>query len=455
MILLQNLESFIRKHALFQAGDKILLAVSGGKDSVLMAHLFKLSGFNFGIAHCNFNLRAAESQRDESFVKMLAATMDVPFHVVHFQTKTYAASHKLSTQMAARNLRYEWFEEIRAAHNYQAIALAQHQNDALETVLLNLVRGTGIAGLHGILPKRGRLIRPLLFLTSADVTVLIDAFGLDYVEDSSNKSTDYARNKLRLDVIPHLKEINGNLESTFAGNIQRFAETELVLQNAVAGLKQKLLIEKEGKFYLSLKKIKALKPQRLLLFELLRPFNFTEYVVIELAASLEKQSGTSFYSSSHRVIVDRTALIISSIDISDQQLAQQTIHSRDTLVNLPGSQLLISGTTELQFEQNRNKAYVDTAQLQFPLVLRSRQPGDRFKPMGMKGFKKLSDFFIDEKIPLNDKDQVPVLVNGNGEVIWIAGLRQDHRYRITANTKNVTIFELKQVLITIPKQNKA
>lgn len=455
MILLQNLESFIRKHALFQTGDKILLAVSGGKDSVLMAHLFKLSGFNFGIAHCNFNLRAAESQRDETFVKMLAGTMDVPFHVVHFQTKAYAEKHKVSTQMAARNLRYEWFEEIRLQYNYKAIALAQHQNDALETVLLNLVRGTGIAGLHGILPKRGYLIRPLLFLTSADITASIDAFGLDYVEDSSNKSRDYARNKLRLEVIPQLKELNGNLESTFQNNIQRFAETEQVLQNAIAGLKKTLLIEKEGKFYLSLKKVKELKPQQLLLFELLRPFNFTEHVVTELVVSLDKQSGTSFYSSSHRIVVDRTALIISSIDAPDQQLVQQAIHTRDTLLNLPGSQLLISGTTALQFEQDRNKAYVDTARLQFPLILRRRQPGDKFKPMGMKGFKKLSDFFIDEKIPLSDKDQIPVLVNGNGELIWIAGLRQDHRYRITADTKHVTIFELKRLLITIPKQNKA
>lgn len=456
MIFLQNFESFIRKHALFQAGDKILLAVSGGKDSVLMAHLFKLSGFNFGIAHCNFNLRAAESQRDETFVKMLAATMDVPFHVVHFQTKAYAAIHKVSTQMAARSLRYEWFEEIRAAHSYDAIALAQHQNDALETVLLNLVRGTGIAGLHGILPKRGYLIRPMLFLTSAGITALIDEFGLDYVEDSSNKSRDYARNKLRLDIIPQLKVLNGNLESTFAANIERFADTELVLQDAVAGLKKKLLIEKEGKFYLSLKKITALKPRRLLLFELLRPFNFTEHVVTELLDSLGKQSGTSFYSSSHRIVLDRAALIISPIHAGAQQLVPQNIHHNDRQLQLPGSQLLlISGTSEIQFEQDRNKAYVDTAQLQFPLVLRSWQPGDRFRPMGMKGFKKLSDFFIDQKIPLSDKDQVPVLVNGNGELIWIAGLRQDHRYRITANTKNVTIFALEQLLITIPKQNKA
>lgn len=454
MILLQNLESYIRKHALFQAGDKILLAVSGGKDSVLMAHLFKLSGFNFGIAHCNFNLRGAESQRDEAFVKMLAASMDVPFHLVHFQTKAYAASHKVSTQMAARTLRYQWFEEVRVAQGYDAIALAQHQNDAIETVLLNLLRGTGIAGMHGILPKRGWLIRPLLFLSGEDIAALVKSFELDYVEDSSNKSTDYVRNKLRLKVIPHLKEINPNLELTFENNMQRFAETELVLQNTVAALKKKLFTEKEGKFYLAIKKLKELKPLHLLLFELLRPFNFTESVVDELIASLSKQSGTSFYSNSHRIVVDRSSLILSSKLGGQPGLLHQLIHPQDELLDLQASRLLISRSTHIGFEPDPNKAYVDGDKLLYPLVLRSREPGDRFKPMGMKSFKKLSDFFIDEKVPLSHKDEVPILVNGNGEVIWVAGLRQDNRYRLTEDTKNVTIFELKHLLITIPKQNK-
>ena len=454
MILLQHLESYIRRHALFRAGDKILLAVSGGKDSVLMAHLFKLSGFNFGIAHCNFNLRGTESQRDEAFVKNLAANMDVPFHLVHFQTKAYAASHKVSTQMAARTLRYQWFEEIRSQHGYAAIALAQHQNDAIETVLLNLVRGTGIAGMHGILPKRGWLIRPLLFLSAEDIAALVKSFGLHYVEDSSNKSTDYARNKIRLKVIPNLKDINPNLELTFENNMRRFAETEMVLQNAVAMLKKKLFTEKEGKFYLALKKVKALKPQRLLLFELLRPFNFTESVVDELLASLNKQSGTSFYSISHRIVVDRDSLIISSGAGRQQGVPHQLIHPKDEVVHLHTARLLISRSGHVGFEQDPHKAYVDGDKLLYPLLLRSREPGDRFKPMGMKGFKKLSDFFIDEKIPLSHKDEIPVLVNGNGEIIWLAGLRQDNRYRLTGATKNVTIFELKHLLITIPKQNK-
>jgi tRNA(Ile)-lysidine synthase len=443
MLPLQNFKAYISQHSLFSAKDKVLLAVSGGKDSVLMAHLFKLSGFDFGIAHCNFNLRADESQRDEAFVRMLAATLEVPFYVTHFKTKQYAATHKVSTQMAARTLRYQWFEELRAGHGYAVIALAQHQDDAIETVLLNLTRGTGIAGMHGILPKRAKLIRPLLFLTGHEITALIDEHNLDFVEDSSNKSTNYARNKIRLNVIPHLKEINPGLEQTFEHNIQRFADTELVLLKVVAGLKEKIIVEKQGNFHLAIKKIRELEPRQLLLFELLRPFDFTEAVVAELLQALDKQSGTSFFSISHRVVIDREDMIISSLINGDRINHHLMIHPHDGVIDFPGCQILISTSTETRFGKDHHKAYVDSAKLIFPLVLRTRQAGDKFKPIGMQKFKKLSDFFIDEKIPLGRKDQVPVLVNGNGEIVWIAGLRQDNRYKLTETTKNVTIFELK------------
>lgn len=453
MLPLQNFKDYISRHSLFNVKDKILLAVSGGKDSVLMAHLFKLSGFEFGIAHCNFNLRGSESQRDEDFVVMLAEKMGVPCYVTHFKTKEFAATHKVSTQMAARTLRYEWFEELRGREQYEVIALAQHQDDAIETVLLNLTRGTGIAGLHGILPKRDRLIRPLLFLSSAEIAGLIAKQDIDFVEDSSNKSTNYARNKIRLNVIPHLKEINPNLDETFQHNIQRFADTELVLQQTVAKLKAEILKEEQGKFYLSIKKIKALNPQRLLLFELLRPFGFTESVIAELLQGLDKQSGTSFFSISHRMVIDRQELIIDSIADRDIENKNVIIHSHDQEVNFLGSQILITTSEDVHFEKSSKKAFVDTNKLIFPLVLRSWQAGDKFKPIGMSRSKKLSDFFIDEKVPLSDKDLIPVLVNGNGELIWIAGWRQDNRYKLTEATKNVTIFELRHLHITIPKQS--
>lgn len=453
MLPLQNFKTYINQHALFTEKDKILLAVSGGKDSVLMTQLFKLSGFNFGIAHCNFNLRGSESQRDETFVKLLASTLDVPFYVTHFKTKDFAATHKVSTQMAARTLRYEWFEEIRMLESYDFIALAQHQDDAVETVLLNLTRGTGIAGLHGILPKRGKLIRPLLFLSATDIAALINENQIDYVEDSSNQSTNYARNKIRLNVIPHLKEINPNLDETFRHNIQRFSATELVLQQVVATLKEKIIVARHGKIYLSIKDVAALNPRHLLLFEMLRPFGFSETVVTELLAGLDKQSGSTFFSVSHRAVVDREYIIIDSIIAQTEAIKNILIHSDDKLIRFSEKQLLISSANDLNFKRDKNMAYVDADKLIFPLVLRSRQQGDKFMPLGMNSYKKLSDFFIDEKVPLSEKDKVPVLVNGNGEIIWIAGWRQDDRYKLTESTRHVTIFELQDLHITISKQS--
>ena len=441
MLPLQSFKDFIAQNMCFTAADPILLAVSGGKDSVLMAHFFKAAGYPFAIAHCNFNLRGDESQRDESFVRLLAASLDVHCHVTHFQTKAYAREHKLSTQMAARNLRYAWFEEVRASHGFAAIALAQHQDDAMETVLLNLTRGTGIAGLHGILPRRGHLVRPLLFLSRKEIDSLVSAENMSYVEDSSNSSTHYARNKIRHKVIPELKQLNANLEETFAHNIRRFADTELVLQNVVAGLRTQLLKSHHTDIYIAIEELKSLQPQLLLLFELLKPYGFSESVCSEIIEGLDKQSGTSFYSLSHRITIDRSKLILSSKQQS--QLSHVLIHGHEEELHLGNACLSLSYSALPYFERDSTKAFVDESLLIYPLVLRTRQHGDHFMPIGMKQKKKLSDFLIDEKVPLNEKDQIPLLINGNGELIWVAGWRQDERYKVTARTKKVAIFELK------------
>jgi len=441
MLPLESFKQYIRQNELFSAGHKILLAVSGGKDSILMAHLFKASGFDFGMAHCNFGLRGTESQRDEHFVRTLAAVLEVPCYVTHFETKAYAAEHSISTQMAARDLRYLWFEELRIAHQFDRIAVAHHQDDAVETVLLNLVRGTGIAGLHGILPKRGNLIRPLLFLSRAEIEELITAGSIDFVEDSSNLSSTYARNKIRLEVIPKLREINPNLDETFAQNIRRFTETEMVLQDKIAAVRQELCQQKGDTVYLAIDKIKQLQPANLLLSELLKDYHFTTAVTEEVLHSLDKQSGTSFYSATHRLTINREQVLITAI--SAQADGFSVIHPSDSSVNLHGQRLEINISDSVGFENNASKAFVDHEQLIFPLIVRTWQAGDRFMPLGMKTFKKLSDFFIDQKVPLPEKEKVPVLINGNGEVIWIVGLRQDNRYKVTATTKKVAIFEQK------------
>jgi tRNA(Ile)-lysidine synthase len=441
MLPLQSFNAFIARNNLFNVDHKVLLAVSGGKDSVLMTHLFKEAGLAFGIAHCNFRLRAEESLRDEAFVKQLAESLSVPFYCKQFDTRAYAKAKHLSTQMAARELRYNWFEELRQAELYEVIALAQHQNDAIETVLLNLTRGTGISGMHGILPKRGTLIRPLLFLSASDIQTIVETNNISYVEDSSNSSDYYARNKIRLQVVPALKAINPNLEHTFAQNIQRFSDTEEVVQQAVERYRASLIQPVKNGYALSIELLKQLHPQQFLLYELLKPFGVTASIVQDLIEALDKQSGTSFFSSSHRITINREELLI-----SENIIAQGTvlaIHPTDQQVTFQQQELIISEASTTGFERNSNKAFVDGDLLIYPLQVRSWQQGDSFKPLGMKTFKKLSNFLIDEKVPLPDKASVPLLINGNGEVIWIAGLRADDRYKVTSTTKKVIIFELK------------
>ncbi|WP_316847928.1 tRNA lysidine(34) synthetase TilS [Pedobacter psychrodurus] len=441
MLPLKQFQDFIEQQKLFVRENRILLAVSGGKDSVLMLHLFKAIGVDVGVAHCNFNLRADEAQRDESYVALLAKNLGLPFYVTHFDTKKYAAENKISTQMAARDLRYTWFEEIRITKGYDYIALAQHQNDAVETVLINLTRGTGISGLHGILPKRERLIRPLLFLTRKQIEESVTINNIDFVEDSSNASTNYTRNKIRLQVVPHLQEINPNLEKTFAENIARFAELETFLNLQVNKIENKILNKRHDGIYIELEEIARLNPQKLLLYELLKPFGFGENVVQEILDSLKALSGTHFFSSTHQAIINRRDLVI--VEKNTSVTSNQFIHPTTEKIAFANDEISLKFTDDIKFEIDLNRAFVNADKLIFPLVLRNWQNGDKFIPLGMRNPKKVSDYFIDEKVPLHLKSTTPILVNGNGEIVWIAGMRQDNRYKLTTATKKVAIFELK------------
>lgn len=442
MLPLKQFQDFINQHELFARDNKILLAISGGKDSVLMLHLFKAIGVNIGVAHCNFNLRGDEAQRDENFVKMLSASLDVPFYLTHFDTKKYAAENKISTQMAARDLRYQWFEEIRIKYGYDLVASAHHQNDTVETMLINLTRGTGISGLHGILPKRQHLIRPLLFLNRNEIDEIIDKNHLDFVEDSSNQSTHYTRNKIRLGVIPKLKEINPDLEKTFTENAVRFAEVEAFLNTEVEKLATKILQKKDDGIYIAMDEIVKLNPQRLLFFELLKPYGFTESVVQEILSHLNSLSGTHFFSSTHQAIINRDYLVIAEKNVNS--VFNQFIHPSTQNILFGKDEITLSFSSEIKFEVDHYKAFVNADKLIFPLIVRNWQNGDKFIPLGMRQPKKVSDYFIDEKVPIHLKATTPILVNGSGDIVWIVGMRQDNRYKLTAATKKVAIFELKK-----------
>jgi len=441
MLPVERFTDFISKNDLFGHHHQILAAVSGGKDSVLMAHLLKAARFNFAIAHCNFHLRGNEANADQAFVNTLASELGVPIHNIDFDTKKNAADQKISIQMAARELRYNWFGQISQQFGYDVIALAHHQNDAIETILLNLTRGTGIAGLHGILPKNGKLVRPMLFLKREEIDDIIQKNQLNYVEDSSNASAKYARNKIRLEVIPNLKELNPALEETFDRNLAHFRNLETLLQQKLDELRKDLFITHDNDIRIPIDEVKKLNPKSLLLYGLLQEYGFNESTVEDIISSLDKHSGRVFESVDFTLILDRQYLILSKKQA--EPAASVIINEGDHEVHYCAYRLsILHDDSPLIIKDNPFAVSIDTELLIYPLTVRSWQQSDYFYPLGMKTKKKLSDFFIGLKIPLHDKKQIPLLVNGNGDIIWIGGYRPDNRYKVSAKTKKVTIFEL-------------
>lgn len=433
---------FIHRNQLFLKSEKVLLAVSGGRDSVLMVHLFNEANLDFGIAHCNFGLRGQESDEDEAFVRELASTIKVPFITVRFATTAFAEENGISIQMAARELRYNWFEEMRIKHGYRYIAVAHHQSDATETILLNLVRGTGISGLHGIRPKRMNIIRPLLFLSSDEIRDYISGNGIRFREDSSNSSVKYARNKIRLAVVPHLRELNAQLDETFAANSRRFEEIEEFLNTHIESLRHTLFeTGSAGEMYIPIERLKALTPRKLLLFELFKPYNFGEPVLEDLVKAWDGQPGKKFESPTHTLLLDRHQLILKKNDGLETPMVlveaqKEAVHWKH--LYLKSRYASMQG---LVISTRSDTAFFDAHLLQFPLKLRLWKKGDFFYPFGMKGKKKVSDFFTSLKLSLFSKENVPVLENGNGDILWIVGFRTDDRYKITPRTNKVFILE--------------
>jgi tRNA(Ile)-lysidine synthase len=444
LLPVQQFKDFIKSQSLFVPQDKILLAVSGGKDSVVMAQLFAAAGFSFGIAHCNFNLRGEESNRDEQFVKNLASTLNVDFYAKLFDTGVYARAHKISIQMAARDLRYQFFEEIKSNFNYGRIAVAHHQSDAMETAILNLVRGTGVAGLHGIKAYRDGIIRPLMCFNSAMIEEMAIENDFQYVEDSSNESNKYMRNKIRLDIIPEMKKLNPSLEETFRKNIEYFADLDYFLNTEIESLRNRLFNHQDNHIEIKIEDIKSLNPNKFLLFELLKPFNFNSTTIENILANLDGISGKIFLSETHQILLDREILLLTTKQ--HEFIREQKIPKNQISIILNHGQIVLTELNQLPVDLRLDDSsiYVDAAALVYPLKLRGWQEGDRFFPFGMNGEKKISDYLISQKIPVSQKRNIPILINGDGKVIWVCGFRADDRFKVKSNTKKIIIFELKK-----------
>ena len=435
--MLDKFNKYNTENDLFRPEDKLLVTVSGGVDSIVLCHLLKKYNANFAIAHCNFGLRAEESDKDECFVEELAEALEVNIHIKKFDTKEYLKNAGISIQMAARELRYQWFSELAKQKGYKYILTAHHQNDLLETVLLNLIRGTGIAGLHGIKPKSGNIIRPLLFATKEHVLKYAEENNLDWREDSSNESAKYQRNLLRLEVIPILKKINSNLEQTLHQSVEKISAAEAIFNQYIEGCRIDFLTKREHYVSLEFEFLKEEIEPHLILFELLRPYGFNYSQSEDILRNLDNDAGKKYISSTYILVKDRTELIITEKSETNIFLHIQ-IESNTHQIYFPWSDSTIKIQTTTGFEKTNNfsVAYLNYEKLKFPITARLWKEGDSFHPLGMKGKKKVSDFLNDLKIPLNLKENVSVILSGE-DIVWVVGYRIDERYKAEFNQKTL------------------
>lgn len=438
--MLESFLTFINQQKLDISKKSTLLTVSGGADSVVMAHLFYRAGFSASIAHCNFGLRDRESDEDEIFVKQLAEQYSFPFFTTRFETKKFAAEQGISTQMAARDLRYQWFEKLRTAQNIDFIATAHHANDAFETVLLNLIRGTGLAGLHGISVINQNLIRPLLFASKDQILQYIDENQLEYREDSSNFSDNYKRNLIRHEVVPVLKKMNPSLEKTFTVTLQRLGSAERLLSDFLKEWRKEIVKNIEGDSHISIKAILNSPEPAYRLWFILQDFGFSYVQAQEVFSAADGISGKVFFSVSHQVLKDRDSYIVSKIEKPEED--DDLIIDRPEGIFKTGRLIFEINkylkTDDFKIDKKKSSVCFDASKLIFPITVRNWVRGDTFFPFGMKGkSKKVSDLLIDLKLNLNQKRKIRILSNGNGDVIWVIGLRTDEKYKVTDLTQEI------------------
>jgi len=438
--MLDSFLTFINQQKWDLENRRTLLAVSGGVDSVALLHLFHKAGFEVGIAHCNFGLRDVESDEDERFVNELAKTYSCPIFIKRFKTKTFAKAHSVSTQMAARDLRYQWFRELAEDQKYEWIATAHHANDSIETTILNLTRGTGLAGVHGINSTAGKVIRPLLFASRREIEGYVKQNDLSWKEDRTNASTDYKRNLVRHKVIPLLEKMNPGFVRTSHVTSERLRAADMLLTSFLNSWQKGAIIGAGGQTRIGLDELLASVEPTYRLWFILQNYGFGYQQVQQIFESISKSSGKLFHSASHTVLKDRGFLIVRENGPSEFR-EQLRIWDEDEAYFLGDQQLVVSRFDKLpDFEVIKESqiAFLDRDLLSFPLTVRRWNEGDLFLPFGMGGRKKkVSDLLIDSKVSLFEKERVKVLLNGDDKIIWVMGFRTDERFKISANTRKI------------------
>ncbi|RZS92560.1 tRNA lysidine(34) synthetase TilS [Aquimarina brevivitae] len=425
----------IKNSFAFIKNRKVLIACSGGLDSVVLTRLLHQHCKAIGIAHCNFKLRDSESDGDESFVHKLAHQLSVPFFAKDFDTISYADNNQISIQMAARELRYNWFRALSEQYDYDYIATAHHLDDDLETFLINLSRGTGLEGLTGIPIINEQVIRPLLLFSKDEIKALATAKGWMWREDSSNQSNKYLRNKLRLEVIPKLKETTPSFLKNFGQTLQNLQNAENFIKNRAAELQHSLFDKQDnGVLKIKISAIEAEGNPKDILFYVLKDFGFTAWNdVFDLVTA---QPGKQIVSDTHRLIKDRDFLLLDSFEkVHHTGGSSYLITEDEDLVMIQPGTLKFEVVSQIQ-DRNRSVAYFDKKKLKYPLLVRKWKEGDYFYPLGMKGKKKLSKYFKDEKLSVLDKEKIWLLCAGD-DIIWVIGHRPDDRYKVTSNTTEI------------------
>lgn len=439
MNLSKGFSQYIARNELITEDDRILLAVSGGVDSMVMLEQFALTNYKVAVAHCNFELRGEESDEDEDMVLEMAAKYGLPCYNIHFDTNSEMARTGESMEMAARRLRYTWFDELCREHGYTVIAIAHHVDDSIETFFINLLRGTGLRGLTGISTKIGKIIRPLMFASRKEILEHAVSHKIRFREDSSNRSPKYLRNKIRLGLIPRIREINSKFTELMQRNIGHLIEAQKFIDSSIERIRQESVTFENGTETIHIDRINVAYPRDFVIYELLNSvYGFKGDVIESLCKALQQGvSGRRFYSRDNVAYVDRNSIIIKRIDVED--ICESEVAE--------GAERSYCGNSALYYEYcdidliksfgvPESVAQVDAAKLKFPLQLRRWQQGDWFIPFGMTGRKKVSDFLIDNKVSLPEKDRQFVLLS-QGEIVWLVGRRIDDRYKLTKKSENV------------------